>query len=87
MTNNCDLCNGVCVHDAGVGDAVWEEIGGAARSKPVVLPDVLHRSPLHGVGLEHMAQQGHHALIQILWDREHAGLDLPKQGRHLHASY
>ena len=74
------LCNSICINNACISNPIREKVGGAAalQEEPLVLPHVLHRRPLHRVGLQHVAQQRHHALVQVVRDGEHPTLDLPE---------
>lgn len=49
---------------------VRKEIGRQVFEEPIVLVDVLGSGPLHGVGLQHVAQKTDHRLVQVVRDRK-----------------
>ena len=61
------------VDDGYIDVPVREEISWQVLQEPFVLVDVLSRGPPHGIGLEHVAEQAHHALVQVVRDWENAG--------------
>ena len=73
------LCNGICVNNACVSNTIREKVRWAAalQEEPLVFPHILHRRPLHRIGLQHVAQQRHNALVQVVRDGKHTTLDLP----------
>ena len=52
---------------------VGEQVGREVLLEPLVPVDILGRGPPHGVGLQHVAQKTHDALVEVLRNRENSG--------------
>ena len=68
-----DLLDGTGVDDGDVNVPVGEEVARQILPEPLVVVDVLGGGPLDGVRLEHVQQQGHHTLVQVLRHGENSG--------------
>ena len=52
---------------------VREQVGGQVLLEPLVPVNVLGRGPPHGVRLQHVAQETHHALVEVFGNGENSG--------------
>ena len=61
------------VNDGDVDVPVREKISRQVLHEPLVLVDVLGRGSPHRVGLEHVAEQAHDALVQVVRNGKDSG--------------
>jgi hypothetical protein len=61
------------IYESDVDISIWKQIWRKILLEPLVLVDVLGRGASHRVGLQHVAEQADHALVQVIGNRKNSG--------------